>query len=70
MHNGLLLSALWDAAFDRGLVSFADDGSVLASLALSEPARKALGVASAPPLAGLRYGHRANLALHRKRNEF
>jgi HNH endonuclease len=25
VHNGLLLSALWDAAFDRGLISFADD---------------------------------------------
>jgi predicted restriction endonuclease len=29
VHNGLLLSALWDAAFDRGLISFADDGTVL-----------------------------------------
>ena len=25
VHNGLLLSALWDAAFDAGLISFADD---------------------------------------------
>jgi hypothetical protein len=25
VHNGLLLSALWDAAFDHALVSFADD---------------------------------------------
>ena len=24
VHNGLLLSALWDTAFDAGLVSFAD----------------------------------------------
>ena len=29
--NGLLLSPLWDAAFDRGLVSFADDGRALAA---------------------------------------
>jgi HNH endonuclease len=28
IHNGLLLSALWDAAFDQGLVSFADDGTL------------------------------------------
>jgi HNH endonuclease len=35
VHNGLLLSALWDAAFDKGLVSFADDGTPLASLDLS-----------------------------------
>jgi putative restriction endonuclease len=34
LHNGLLLSALWDAAFDHGLVSFAD-GAVLASPQLS-----------------------------------
>jgi predicted restriction endonuclease len=26
VHNGLLLSALWDAAFDAGLVGFDDDG--------------------------------------------
>src|ERR1039458_5220747 len=25
VYNGLLLSALWDAAFDRGLISFTDD---------------------------------------------
>ena len=31
VHNGLLLSALWDAAFDKGLVSFADDGTAVAS---------------------------------------
>jgi hypothetical protein len=38
VHNGLLLSALWDAAFDKGLVSFADDGMPLASPQLSEVA--------------------------------
>ena len=42
VHNGLLLSALWDAAFDKGLVSFADDGTPLASSKLSEVARQAL----------------------------
>jgi hypothetical protein len=70
VHNGLLLSALWDAAFDRGLVSFADGGAVLASSRLSETARKTLGLDSAPPLAGLREAHRVNLALHRARNGF
>jgi predicted restriction endonuclease len=24
VHNGVLLSALWDAAFDRGLISFTE----------------------------------------------
>jgi hypothetical protein len=70
VHNGLLLSALWDAAFDQGLVSFADNGSVLASSQLSETARKALDLDNVPLLAGLREAHRANLALHRARNGF
>jgi HNH endonuclease len=65
VHNGLLLSALWDAAFDRGLVSFAEDGFVLASPGLGEKERDALGLAKAIPLQGLRAGHRVNLALHR-----
>jgi hypothetical protein len=70
VHNGLLLSALWDAAFDRGLISFADDGTALASPQLSETARTALGLSGASPLTGLRDAHRANLALHRARNRF
>ena len=70
VHNGLLFSALWDAAFDRGLISFADDGSVLVNPQLSETARLALGVATAPSLTALRDEHRANLALHRARNGF
>ena len=70
VHNGLLLSALWDAAFDRGLISFADDGTVLANPQLSEAVRQALGLSAAPPLPGLRDAHRANLALHRRRNDF
>ncbi|WP_369719755.1 HNH endonuclease [Bradyrhizobium sp. LLZ17] len=70
VHNGLLLSALWDAAFDRGLVSFADDGSVLASPQLGEKEREALGLARALPLQGLREAHRVNLALHRNLYRF
>jgi hypothetical protein len=70
VHNGLLLSALWDAAFDRGFISFADDGTVLPSSQLSETARTVLGIAAAPPLTGLRDEQRANLVLHRARNRF
>ena len=39
VHNGLLLSALWDAAFDRGLVTFDDDGQPQFSVKLSDAAR-------------------------------
>jgi hypothetical protein len=67
VHNGLLLSALWDAAFDRGLISFGDDGSVLVSPDLSLDARRALGLAGTPALPGLVEEHRKNLQVHRAR---
>jgi putative restriction endonuclease len=69
VHNGLLLSALWDAAFDTGLVSFADDGTPLASPELSAAARTALGIERALRLPSLRDAHRANLAAHRARHD-
>jgi len=67
VHNGLLLSALWDAAFDRGLVSFDDDGGVLASPRLSEEGRDALGLDFILFIPGLTDAHRANLRRHRER---
>lgn len=70
VHNGLLLSALWDAAFDRGLVSFADDGSVLTAPALTSAAVQALRIDEVEALAGLREAHRANLGDHRRRYRF
>jgi hypothetical protein len=70
VHNGLLLSALWDAAFDSGLVSFAADGTVLASPRLSIAAHTALGIERATRLPNLRATHRANLAAHRTRHCF
>jgi predicted restriction endonuclease len=68
VHNGLLLSALWDAAFDAGLISFADDGAVLTSRGLSTAALTALGSEGARRLLNLRDAHRANLAWHRARH--
>jgi predicted restriction endonuclease len=70
VHDGLLLSALWDAAFDQGLVSFADDGTPLFGPKLSETARKTLGADAVSPLRGLRASHQANLAAHRSRHGF
>jgi hypothetical protein len=67
--NGLLLAAHWDAAFDRGLVSFTDDGTPLLSSTLSITARKLL-VQDAKPmalhLAGLRAEHLPYLDYHRE----
>lgn len=39
VRNGLLLSALWDAAFDRGLVTFDDEGAPIFSPSLSDEAK-------------------------------
>jgi hypothetical protein len=67
VHNGLFLSALWDATFDAGLISFADDGTVLRSPKLTAEAASALNLESAAPLVPLTNLHRQNLARHRMR---
>jgi len=65
--NGLLLSSLWDAAFDAHLVSFEDDGSVIASPRLSLAASSILAISSGLRLKGLSEGHKARLSWHRAR---
>jgi len=62
VYNGLLLSALWDAAFDRGLVSFDDSGQPLFSPAIGETAHRELRWQK--PV-GLTDKHRKYLAWHR-----
>jgi hypothetical protein len=64
VHNGLLLSALWDAAFDRALVTFDDEGTPEISPSLSEQARAELRWSFAIPLTS---EHRLRLARHRVR---
>ena len=44
VHNGVLLSALWDAAFDKGLVSFDGGGKPLASRNVTKSALTALSL--------------------------
>jgi predicted restriction endonuclease len=51
VHNGLLLSSLWDAAFDTGLISFDEVGRVLAARELSRAARAELRIEESRPLA-------------------
>lgn len=64
VHNGLLLSALWDAAFDRALVTFDDQGRPEFSPSLSEEARGELRWNS--PIS-LTDEHRRRLVRHRGR---
>lgn len=61
--NGLLLSALWDAAFDRGLISFSEDGNVLHSESISAEARAFLTASKPLPILA---SHGPFLAWHRK----
>lgn len=64
VHNGFLLSALWDAAFDRALVTFDDSGRPQFSPRLSDQARDELRWHLDIPLTD---GHRRRLAHHRQR---
>ena len=68
VHNGLLLSALWDCAFDSGLIGFSDTGHVLRASGLSAVAAEALRLESAPVIFGLTAVHRLNLARHRTKH--
>jgi HNH endonuclease len=70
VHNGLLLSALWDGAFDSGLISFSDAGAVLRSSRLSDAAALALRLDSVPAVSQLTDSHRGNLARHRAKHAF
>lgn len=65
VHNGLLLSAHWDAAFDAGLVSFDENGHVLVSPRLQRAARAALRPNGVARLS-LVSGHEAPMAWHRR----
>jgi putative restriction endonuclease len=49
-YNGLPLTATYDALFDRGLISFEDDSSILISPALQQSERALLLVFDAPAL--------------------
>lgn len=63
-ENGLLLSALWDAAFDRGLVSFDRAGNPLAFPRLGAEARAALGLGRDVRLERLSDGNVRRLDVH------
>lgn len=50
VHNGLLLAAHFDAAFDAGLFTFDPGGRMIVSSVLSRENAERLGLADAPPL--------------------
>ena len=64
VHNGLLLSALWDAAFDSGLITFDPHGTPQPSPHLEPTARIELGLDNVRRL-NLRKEHLPYLNHHR-----
>lgn len=66
VHNGLLLSALWDAAFDKGLVTFDENMLVRFSPRLSQTAILSLKHSSNIVLTGLSAMHKEYMSWHRR----
>jgi len=65
--NGLLLCAHVDALFDRGLISFEDDGRMLVSSRVSTPNLQRLALAGTVTIMGLEARHAPYLHYHRER---
>ena len=65
VYNGLLLAAHLDAAFDAGLISFADDGAIVFSHQFAMEDRGALGIHENLALRRVGGRHLPNLAWHR-----
>lgn len=68
VHNGLLLAAHYDAAFDKGLISFDEDGRLLMKADLSSSLAELLETKMA--LGRLTAKHLENLAWHRANFDF
>lgn len=65
VHNGLLLVATLDAAFDAGLITFEDDGRILISGKLSEGDQISSGIGHHMRLTRMHDEVRKRLAWHR-----
>ena len=66
VYNGLLLAAHLDAAFDGGLITFADGGDIQLSSRLSPADREAIGLGETLRLRRIAADHRKQLAWHRE----
>jgi len=64
-YNGLLLTPNLDAAFDSGLISFDNDGSILISEKLSDDQKAILGIEDQMNLKRIEKDHQKYLEYHR-----
>ena len=67
VFNGILLAPHLDAAFDRGFITLADDGTVRVSPDLAGEDRKVLGLHQPLHSPAIVNGHRQYLLWHRER---
>lgn len=65
VYNGLLLAPHFDALFDRGFISFGDDGALIASSHLGSDGLRILGIEGSAKVSGLTSSHLKYLAWHR-----
>ena len=65
-YNGLLLTPTFDHLFDKGYISFSDDGAILIPDRLPNEVRCSLGLAQAVNAKTLTEAHEKYLAFHRK----
>jgi len=65
-ENGLLLVATLDALFDRGWITFNDNGTIRISASISREERKGLGLVDLGICIPLTPRQKANLAYHRR----
>lgn len=66
-HNGLLLTPHIDHLFDKGYVSFTDDGELLLSGALSHEAAQAFDISPSQPTGSFTAEQKVYLAYHREK---
>lgn len=65
VYNGLLLAAHLDAAFDQGLITFGENGTVIPSPALSPISLEVLGLVGSMPTILLRAQNQPYMEWHR-----
>lgn len=69
-YNGLLLAAHVDRLFDRGLISFSDQGEMIVAKGTPLPELAILGIPETARLSHFEPAHAAYLAEHRRKHGF
>lgn len=67
IHNGILLSPVYDALFDRNLISFSDNGDIILSTVMSREDFNKLGVTGKERIEGFTEKNKQYLHRHRKK---